>query len=254
MCPARCSVEGAGRNAVSTNSPRQFLGCSGAVRLTQIARHSRVNSSMTFDMRIFRVSDPRRNRKTRRGWDARPKPKTRSVVKPQTTPLWLLLGNLEPLPSPDPFNTLAVHRPAGRCSMTRLYRWAWRGVIAATCVYAGPTLSDSLPFEVFDKGVFTPNDQHFVSWHWATFPTSVDLESYSLKIHGWTIMRSLPGQVIVTGRVLGPPATWKSTVSAKALRTSRLALPNAARKGSGGGWCSTKVIGRYAKLRVAGAQ
>jgi hypothetical protein len=21
------------------------------------------------------------------------------------------------------------------------------------------------PFEVFDKGVFTPNDQHYVSWH-----------------------------------------------------------------------------------------
>ena len=25
------------------------------------------------------------------------------------------------------------------------------------------------PFEVFDKGVFTPNDQHYVSWHWANF-------------------------------------------------------------------------------------
>jgi hypothetical protein len=24
------------------------------------------------------------------------------------------------------------------------------------------------PFKVFDKGVFTPNDQHYVSWHWAT--------------------------------------------------------------------------------------
>jgi len=25
------------------------------------------------------------------------------------------------------------------------------------------------PFEVFDKGVFTQNDQHYVSWHWANF-------------------------------------------------------------------------------------
>jgi hypothetical protein len=25
------------------------------------------------------------------------------------------------------------------------------------------------PFEVFDNGVFTPNDQHYVSWHWANF-------------------------------------------------------------------------------------
>src|SRR5258705_8298197 len=28
------------------------------------------------------------------------------------------------------------------------------------------------PFEVFDKGVFTPNDQHYVSWHWANTPLS----------------------------------------------------------------------------------
>ncbi|GLS42977.1 oxidase [Methylobacterium brachythecii] len=40
------------------------------------------------------------------------------------------------------------------------------------------------PFDVFDKGVFTPNNQHFVSWHWATFPTSVDLNSFALKVHG----------------------------------------------------------------------
>ncbi len=40
------------------------------------------------------------------------------------------------------------------------------------------------PFDVFDKGVFTPNDQHFVSWHWATFPTSVDVGGFALKVHG----------------------------------------------------------------------
>ncbi len=27
------------------------------------------------------------------------------------------------------------------------------------------------PFEVFDKGVFTPNDQFYVRWHWAVIPT-----------------------------------------------------------------------------------
>ena len=26
------------------------------------------------------------------------------------------------------------------------------------------------PFDVFDKGVFTPNDQFFVRWHWANIP------------------------------------------------------------------------------------
>jgi DMSO/TMAO reductase YedYZ molybdopterin-dependent catalytic subunit len=40
------------------------------------------------------------------------------------------------------------------------------------------------PFEVFDKGVFTPNDQHFVSWHYAGFATDPDVSTYSLKVHG----------------------------------------------------------------------
>ena len=40
------------------------------------------------------------------------------------------------------------------------------------------------PFDVFDKGVFTPNNQHFVSWHWATFPTSADVTRYALRVHG----------------------------------------------------------------------
>ncbi len=40
------------------------------------------------------------------------------------------------------------------------------------------------PFDVFDKGVFTPNDQHFVSWHWATFPTAVDVDKYALRVRG----------------------------------------------------------------------
>ena len=40
------------------------------------------------------------------------------------------------------------------------------------------------PFEVFDKGVFTPNDQHYVSWHWATFPGDVNVDSYRLTVRG----------------------------------------------------------------------
>ncbi|MGT2478961.1 molybdopterin-dependent oxidoreductase (plasmid) [Methylobacterium oryzae CBMB20] len=40
------------------------------------------------------------------------------------------------------------------------------------------------PFDVFDRGVFTPNDQHFVSWHWATFPTHVDVDTFALRVHG----------------------------------------------------------------------
>jgi DMSO/TMAO reductase YedYZ molybdopterin-dependent catalytic subunit len=40
------------------------------------------------------------------------------------------------------------------------------------------------PFEVFDQGVFTPNDRFFVRWHWAVIPTHVDTESYRLSIRG----------------------------------------------------------------------
>ena len=40
------------------------------------------------------------------------------------------------------------------------------------------------PFDVFDKGVFTPNDQFFVRWHWAIIPTSVDVDKFRLNVHG----------------------------------------------------------------------
>src|ERR1700757_2883585 len=40
------------------------------------------------------------------------------------------------------------------------------------------------PFEVFDKGVFTPNDQHYVSWHWAAFPGDIDVDSFRLTVRG----------------------------------------------------------------------
>ncbi|MDQ0470218.1 molybdopterin-dependent oxidoreductase [Labrys wisconsinensis] len=40
------------------------------------------------------------------------------------------------------------------------------------------------PFEVFDKGVFTPNDQFYVRWHWAVIPTEVDVDKFRLAVHG----------------------------------------------------------------------
>src|ERR1700751_6424657 len=30
------------------------------------------------------------------------------------------------------------------------------------------------PFNVFDKGVFTPNDQFYLRWQWALIPTDID--------------------------------------------------------------------------------
>jgi DMSO/TMAO reductase YedYZ molybdopterin-dependent catalytic subunit len=40
------------------------------------------------------------------------------------------------------------------------------------------------PFEVFDQGVFTPNDRFFVRWHLANVPTAIDPGTFRLKVHG----------------------------------------------------------------------
>jgi DMSO/TMAO reductase YedYZ molybdopterin-dependent catalytic subunit len=40
------------------------------------------------------------------------------------------------------------------------------------------------PMEVFDRGVFTPNDQFYVRWHWAVIPNSVDVNSFRLSVRG----------------------------------------------------------------------
>src|SRR3981081_166579 len=40
------------------------------------------------------------------------------------------------------------------------------------------------PFEVFDRGVFTPNDQFFVRWHWAVIPGQVDATAFKLAVRG----------------------------------------------------------------------
>src|SRR6202162_5962262 len=40
------------------------------------------------------------------------------------------------------------------------------------------------PFEVFDKGTFTPNDQFYVRWHWALIPTNVETDKFTLTVRG----------------------------------------------------------------------
>ena len=40
------------------------------------------------------------------------------------------------------------------------------------------------PFEVFDQGVFTPNDRFFVRWHWAVIPEQVDLATFRVAVRG----------------------------------------------------------------------
>jgi DMSO/TMAO reductase YedYZ molybdopterin-dependent catalytic subunit len=40
------------------------------------------------------------------------------------------------------------------------------------------------PFEVFDRGIFTPNDQFFVRWHWAVIPEDVDVAAFKMAVRG----------------------------------------------------------------------
>jgi DMSO/TMAO reductase YedYZ molybdopterin-dependent catalytic subunit len=41
------------------------------------------------------------------------------------------------------------------------------------------------PFEVFDRGVFTPNDQFYVRWHWAVIPNAIDVDKFLLAVRGY---------------------------------------------------------------------
>lgn len=40
------------------------------------------------------------------------------------------------------------------------------------------------PFEVFDDGVFTPNDRFYVRWHHAIIPTELDVDRFRLTVRG----------------------------------------------------------------------
>jgi DMSO/TMAO reductase YedYZ molybdopterin-dependent catalytic subunit len=46
------------------------------------------------------------------------------------------------------------------------------------------------PFEVFDRGVFTPNDRFYVRWHLANVPTTIDTGRFRLTVAG-TVRRPL---------------------------------------------------------------
>ena len=48
---------------------------------------------------------------------------------------------------------------------------------------ARPPLLET-PFEVFDQGVFTPNDRFYVRWHLANIPTVVDPGTFRLNVRG----------------------------------------------------------------------
>lgn len=40
------------------------------------------------------------------------------------------------------------------------------------------------PMEVFQQSLYTPNDRFFVRWHWGDLPTSIDVETYRIRVGG----------------------------------------------------------------------
>jgi DMSO/TMAO reductase YedYZ molybdopterin-dependent catalytic subunit len=46
-----------------------------------------------------------------------------------------------------------------------------------------PPLLETL-MEVFDRSIFTPNDQFYVRWHWAGIPNEIDVNSFRLAVNG----------------------------------------------------------------------
>jgi DMSO/TMAO reductase YedYZ molybdopterin-dependent catalytic subunit len=91
------------------------------------------------------------------------------------------LGGLGLFPRPTWAETIDLHAKGGASQrpLTTSYPEKGRMILQRT---RPPWLET--PFDVFDKGVFTPNEQHFVSWHWATFPTSVDVANFALRVRG----------------------------------------------------------------------
>src|ERR1700737_4836767 len=77
--------------------------------------------------------------------------------------------------------TVDLHVPGGPSTrlITTSYPQKGRMILQRT---SPPWLET--PFEVFDEGVFTPNDQHYVSWHWANFPSEIDLDKFRLTVRG----------------------------------------------------------------------
>ena len=92
------------------------------------------------------------------------------------------MGGLALLPAPvRAEETVDLRVPGGPSTrpITTAYPQKGRMILQRT---SPPWLET--PFEVFDKGVFTPNDQHYVSWHWANFPSEIDLDKFRLTVRG----------------------------------------------------------------------
>ena len=70
------------------------------------------------------------------------------------------------------------------------------------------------PFEVFDRGVFTPNDQFFVRWHWAVIP-----ERWTSPLSDWLCAATSTGRCRCRWRTSWRcrGSSWRRSISARAI-------------------------------------
>lgn len=74
-----------------------------------------------------------------------------------------------------------LHLPGGPSARPLAPRFPQKGEMIVQRIR--PPLLET-PFAVFDQGTITPNDRHFVRWHWSDFLTIVDVTKYRLKLRG----------------------------------------------------------------------
>ena len=79
----------------------------------------------------------------------------------------------------DTYIDLDLPGGAGRRELTTAFPQKAQMILQRT----RPPLLET-PFEVFDRGIFTPNDQFFVRWHWAVIPEAVDVAAFKLIVRG----------------------------------------------------------------------
>jgi DMSO/TMAO reductase YedYZ molybdopterin-dependent catalytic subunit len=79
----------------------------------------------------------------------------------------------------DPFVDLDLPGGPDRRELTTAFPQKGQMILQRT----RPPLLET-PREVFDRGVFTPNDRFFVRWHWAVIPTEVDVAKFKLAVRG----------------------------------------------------------------------
>lgn len=91
------------------------------------------------------------------------------------------IGTAGLLAEPALAQPVDLHLPGGNAERPTTSAFPGKGSMILQRVH--PPLLET-PMSVFDRSVFTPNDQFFVRWHWADIPTTIDVDTFRLRVFG----------------------------------------------------------------------